>query len=63
MALQETADGLSVRVHWRGLSDAENALEAIGNVHEDVPKILHRLLSLKTTPMRLFSLAQRKLVR
>lgn len=61
MALQKTSDGFKVRVRRRGLADAEVTPEPIGNVHEDALKRLHGLLSRKTTPTQLVSLARREL--
>lgn len=47
--LTEKAKIIYVLVRWRGLPSAEHTEEPIQNVYEDVPGLLLKLLSRKTT--------------
>ena len=53
MRLEEHDDGLDVLVGWKGLLYSEDTLEPLGNVYEDVPRILERLVTRKNTPTHL----------
>ena len=59
MHLEDTDDGLMVKVRWRGVP--EDSLEPIEKIHEDVPQLLEKLLMRKNTPRGLASKARRLL--
>lgn len=50
MRLVEEPDGIKVQVRWKAdLPNAEDTLEPLANVYEDVPKMLLSLLGRKNT--------------
>lgn len=61
LRLEDTTDGLYVHLRLNGLSSDEDTLEPLDCVHEDVPKLLQRLLSRKATPVQLANKARRGL--
>ena len=50
LGLEETPDGIYVRIRWKGLGTKKDTLEPIARVNEDVPVLFAKLLSRKSTP-------------
>ena len=50
LGLEETPDGIYVRIRWKGLGTKKDTLEPIARVNEDVPVLIAKLLSRKSTP-------------
>lgn len=50
MPIVETDDGLKVQARWKGLTNADDTLEPLQEIHEDVPDLLLKLLQRKNTP-------------
>ncbi len=58
MGLDETTDGIYVRVRWRGLPHSEDTLEPNLKVYEDAPALVKKLLSRKSLPRALVARAK-----
>ena len=61
MELIDDTDGLKVRVRWKGLGESEDSLEPLQHVYEDVPELLKKLLTRKSTPASIADKARRAL--
>eukprot|EP00171_Calliarthron_tuberculosum_P002705 IDg2705t1 len=47
MNLEDTAEGLQIRVRWRGLSAREDTLEPLQRVYEDAPALVRKIANTK----------------
>lgn len=61
LRLIETTDGIKVAVRWQGLTRDDDTEEPLHNVYEDVPTLLKKLLTRKSTPLALAAKARREL--
>ena len=59
--LVNTSEGLKVLVRWKGLPHSEDTLQPLGQLYEDVPQMVLRLLQRKNTPPNLAEKARRLL--
>lgn len=52
---------LLVCIRWEGVNPEEDIFEPLKAVHEDVPKLLHKLLNRKSTPTLLAMRSRKEL--
>ena len=61
LGLEETPDGIHVRIRWKGLDTKDDTLQPIARVNENVPVLFSKLLSRKSTPSVLAEKVRSKL--
>ena len=59
--LEDTSEGIKVKIRWKGLSSSEDTHEPLLQVYEDVPAMVKRLLNRKSIPKGIARRAKRAL--